>query len=143
MNAADWNEKFGAQFLLTLSDEERRYLGLSEVCADWATVTFHSKTNLWYTRVTAFFEDTTVVKVISEEKRVPDDGVANYEAYTEYDTSLFTENRRMLLPLTSRGKLKSLSASSINAVAPFGCSFSILFETGARTRISLSNPRTN
>lgn len=143
MTAADWNTKFGDQFLITLTNEERRYLGLSSVLPEWDTMAYHSKTNLWHTRVTAFFEGNTITKVISETKRVLGDGTANYENYVEYDTNLITSDRNQLLPLTSRGKAKPLSASNINAVTPFGCSLSIIFESGNDTNLYLSNPRAN
>lgn len=143
MTAADWNRKFGNGFLISLTNEERKYFALDAVDPAWETMTFCSKTNLWYTRVTAFFDGTTIVKVISETKRVLNDGTANYENYVEYDTNLATADRKQLLPLSSRGKPKTLSASSINAVLPFGCSFSLVFEKRANTSIFLSNPRAN
>ena len=143
MTTADWENNFGTHFLITLTNEERRYLGLSELSPDWDALVYCSKTNLWYTRVTAFFDGNTIVKVISENKRVLDDGTANYEGYVEYDTKLDTIERRQLLPLTTRGKPKPLSASNINAVTPFGCSFAIGYESGKDTHLRLNNPRAN
>ena len=143
MTTADWNKKFGDQFLITLTNEERKYLGLSPIFSEWVTVAYHSKTNIWYTRVTAFFDGNTIIKVISETRKVWDNGTANYENYVEYDTNLITADRKQLLPLTSRGKAKPLSVSSINAVTPFGCSLSITFESGKDTSIYLCNPRAN
>lgn len=143
MTTADWVKKFGNNFLITLTNEERRYLGLSDLSHDWDSLVFCSKTNLWYTRVTAFFEGNTIVKVISETKRVLDNGTANYEGYVEYDTKLDTNERKQLLPLTTRGKLKPLSVSNINAVTPFGCRFSIGYESGKDTSLRLNNPRVN
>ncbi len=143
MTTADWENNFGNHFLITLTNEERRYFGLSAVSPDWDTLAYCSKTNLWYTRVTAFFDGNTIIKVISETKRVLDDGTANYENYVEYDTKLDTAERKQLLPLTSRGKPKPLSASNINAVTPFGCSFAIDYESGKDTRLRLNNLRAN
>jgi len=143
VTTADWENKFGNRFLITLTNEERRYLGLSELSPDWDCLAYCSKTNLWYTRVTAFFDGNTIVKVVSETKRVLNDGTANYENYVEYDTSLDTAERKLLLPLTSRGKPKPLSASNINAVTPFGCSFAIVYCSGEDTYLRLSNPRAN
>ena len=143
MTAADWNKKIGDQFLITLTNEERIYLGLSPIFPEWGIIAYHSKTNLWYTRVTAFFEGNTIIKVISERKRVLDDGTVNYENYVEYDTNLITADRKQLLPLTSRGKAKLLSVSNINAVTPFGCQLSITLESGEDTKLHLSNPRAN
>lgn len=143
MTTADWENNFGNHYLITLTNEERRYLGLSALSPDWDTSAYCSKTNLWYTRVTVFFDGNTIVKVISETKRVLDDGNANYENYVEYDTKLDTDQRKLLLPLTSRGKPKVLSASNINAVTPFGCSFAIYYEAGKDTFLLLDNPRAN
>lgn len=143
MTPTDWNEKFDNLFMITLTNEERRYLGLSPVSPDWDTLAYYSKTNLWYTRVTAFFDGNTIIKVISETKRVLADGTANYKSYVEYDTKLDTVERKQLLPLTSRGKPKSLSASNINAVTPFGCNFAIVYEPGKDTLLRLTNPRAN
>lgn len=141
MNAADWNNKFGNDYLITLTNEERRYLALAPISLECDSLVYHSKTNLWYTRVTAFFDGNTIIKVICETKRVLKDGNANYENYVEYDTKLITDNRTHLLPQNGRGKTKPLSASNINAVTPFGCSLSIVFEAGNDTFLSLSNPR--
>lgn len=143
MTTADWKNIFGNHCLITLTNNERRYLGLSELSPDWDALAYCSKTNLWYTRVTAFFNGNTIVKVISETKQVLDDGTANYENYVEYDTRLDTIERKQLLPLTSHGKPRPLSASNINAVTPFGCSFAVGYEAGKDTLLRLSNPRAN
>lgn len=143
MTTVDWNDRFGEGFQISLTDEERKYFALAAIDAAWETMTFCSKTNLWYTRVTAFFDGNTIVKVICENKRVLENGIADYNNYVEYDTNLATKDRKQLLPLTARGKPKSLSASNINAITPFGCHFSILLETGRDTVLYLSNPRAN
>lgn len=137
------NEKFGDSFLISLTNEERRYLALSPIYSEWDTETYHTKTNLWYTKVTAFFDGNTIVKVISETKRILDNGLATYENYVEYDTKLDTDDRKLLLPLTQRGKAKPLSASNINAIMPFGCSFALVLESDNDTFLELSNPRAN
>ena len=82
------NENFGDSFLISLTNEERRYLALSPIYSEWDTETYHTKTNLWYTRVTAFFDGNTIVKVISETKRILDNGLATYENYTKYSSAL-------------------------------------------------------
>lgn len=143
MTDADWDAKFSSDFMINVTNEERTYLGLASILPKWDTLVYHSKTNLWHTRVTAFFDENTIVKVICETKRILDDGITNYEEYSEYDTKLVTDNRNQLLPLTPRGKSKPLSASNINAVTPFGCKFSIIFEREKDTFLVLSNPRAN
>ena len=143
MVTAERNGKFTDNLLITLTNEERRYLGLESIDPEWDTSVYHSKTNFWYTRVTAFFDGNTIVKVISESKRILEDGTENHNSYTEYDTNLTTSDRKQLLPLTSRGKPKMLSASNINAVTPFGCELSIIFDYGKDTILRLANLRAN
>lgn len=143
MTTADWENKFGNHFLINLTNEERRYLGLSELSPDWDSLAYCSKTNLWYTRLTAFFDGSTIVKVISETKKILRNGTVNYENYVEYDTKLETAERKQILPLTARGKPKPLSASNINAITPFGCCFAIGYEFGVDTHMRLDNPRAN
>ncbi|MBQ8731213.1 MAG: immunity 26/phosphotriesterase HocA family protein [Oscillospiraceae bacterium] len=143
MTNADWEKKFGKQFLITLTNEERKCLGLSNLSPDWDALIFCSKTNVTYTRVTAFFDGNTIIKVISETKKASDDGTVNYSSYVEDDTKLETVDRKQLLPLTSRGKPKPLSASNINAVTPFGCSFALSYWVGEDTGMWLNHPRAN
>lgn len=143
MATANQKKYFGDDFLITLTDEERRYLALCGLSSDWDPIVYTSKTNLWHTRTTAFFEDNTIVKVITETKKISSDGTILYESYIECDTHLHTAERKQLLPLTTRGKPKPLSASNINAVIPFGCSFSIAFRAGRDTHLLLKNPRAN
>ncbi len=143
MTTDEWNEKFGEEFVITLTDEERRYFALNPIDPAWETAAFYSKTNSWYTRVTAFFDGDTIVKVIQETKTILSSGILGFEEYREYDTSLSTENRALLLPLTSCGKPKKLSASNITTVTPFGCCFVLYLETGKDTLLGLYNPRAN
>ena len=140
---ADLNEKFDDNHLINLTNEERRYLGLSPISPKWDALIFHSKTKLSHTRATAFFDGNTIIKVISETKKILSDGIANCGDYVEYDTKLLTNDRKQLLPLTTRGKSKPLSASNINSITPFGCSLYIVFESNKDTVFNLSNPRAN
>ncbi len=143
MKTAEWNEKFGEGNIITLTDKERRYFALSPLSPDWECLCFYSKTNLWYTRVTVYFQGDVIVKVISETNKVLDGNNICYKEYTEYDTNLATDCRNFLLPLTTKGKPKPISASNINSVTPFGCRFTIAFETGKETAMRLVNPRAN
>ncbi len=143
MNSNEWKKLYGSPYLITLTDEERQYLALAPISPDWEVRKYYSKTNVWYTGLTAFFDGDTIVKVITESRRFLDDGTENYGSFCEYDTRLETENRELLLPLTSRGKTKKLSASNINAVTPFGCQFNFLFQLDKDSGIWLSNPRAN
>ena len=141
MTETDWNEEFGKELLITLTNEERRYFALAPIHPAWDTNSFYSKTNLWYTKTIVFFDGDTIVKVISETKK--DSKSGGIETYTEYDTQLQTSDRSMLIPLTARGKAKPLTASNINAVRPFGCSLTIQFLFGKDTEMWLVNSRAN
>lgn len=143
MTVADWNELFGNTCLINLTDEERQYLALAPLSPHWDSMTFCSKTNLWYSRLIAYFDGDTIVKCIEETKRVDYEGVPNYELCTEYDTRLYTTNRQQLLPLTSRGKPKPLTATNIRSVTAFGCGASLLKQTGKDTGFALVNRRAN
>lgn len=143
MTNAEWEEKFGQRFMITLTDEERRYLGLSALSADWDALAHCSKTNAWCTRVTVFFDGDTIVKVIGETGFLFADGTVKRDGYEEYDTRLQTDGRKWLLPLTARGKPKPLTASNIKAVTPFGCRMALGYNRGKDSCLRLHNPRAN
>lgn len=134
MTCAEWNELFGKKPFLSLTEVERKYLGISQISSAWDSLVYYSKVNLWYTRTTVFFDGETIVKVISEMQ-----GPAS--EYWEYDTSLETNGCKTLVPSTSRGKPKPLTASNINAVLPYGISFVIRINHSRFTDIGLTNPR--
>lgn len=139
----DWDVLFGKDYFIGLTNTERTYFALNPLSEKWESASYYSKTNMWYTRVVAYFEGNIIVKVIHEEKRMLADNTVNFLYYQEYDTKLETEERKLLLPLTQRGKPKKLSASNISSVLPFGCRFHIQFQKGKETYIVLDNPRGN
>ena len=142
--ATKWDELFGKEFYFVITNEERKYMGLNPVESGWDISQFYSKTNLWHKRTSVFWDDTTIKKIIYEEKRISDN-VITYESIREYDTELMTENREWLLPLTSRGKKKKISATNILAVNPFGCEFYFYLDTANKTSVGMSiyNRRNN
>ena len=103
----EWDIIFGSAPFIELSSTERKYLALAYIDESWDVKKYVSKTNLWYTRVIAFFDSNTIVKVILEQNQVWKDGTINYRSYCEYDTTLKT-SEGMLLPLTDRGKAKKI-----------------------------------
>lgn len=143
MTAADWTEMYGDGFLFSLTNEDREYFALNAVPAASESVTFFRKEGSLHTRVTVFFEGDCIVKVINETLGIGNAGGVWMRQYEEYDTKLFTDGRNMLLPLTSRGKPKKLTASNVNAVTPFGRRLYIRIRDGRNTEISLTNPRGN
>lgn len=144
MKKWDWGEMFGEDFLIEIKNEERKYFGLEEIDSEWQTTVYYSKTNLWHKRLVVFWNGNAIVKVIDEEKRVLSDGRINYESHREFDTYLLTEDRELILPLTSRGKKKKVSYANVLAIMPFGCSFYFCIDSShnsTRARICVNHPR--
>ncbi len=142
--AWDWNEMFGDGFFFELKNNERKYFGLNEIEDPWEHEVFYSKTNIWYKRTTIFFRGDVIVKVSSEEIRMPQDE-PTLRSYCEYDVELKTDNRLMILPLTARGKPKKLTPANVLAFTPTGCRFYISMDTvnSRGTFIDVCNLRNN
>ncbi len=129
-------------YCIMLSDEERRYLALDPVDPSWEKVSVYSVTGCLKKRTVLFYEGNTIVKVIYEEYSVKDDGSYISRSYNEFDTRLETDNRTMLLPLTSRGRAKPVTPTNVMAVKPFGCEFFIFLQNG-KSYIIVRNLRNN
>lgn len=145
MAAFDWNELYPDGFMLSLTNEERRYLALDPIARDAQTITYIRTEDTLHTRVTVFFDGDCIVKVITESL-AGRNGVFWMHQYDEYDTRLMTEGRQTLLPLTARGKPKKLTASTINAVTPFGCRLYLRIQNTSlskSTELYLLNPRSS
>ena len=154
MTHAEWTERFGEGFLFSLTSRERGFLALGPISPDWESIEYIKVDALMHSRTTVFFDGDTIVKVIEENMRVRDGGFIDYRQYTEYDTHLLTENRRMLLPLTGRGKPKKLSPAVISKIEPFGCALYIqlmppeshepgIHNPASPSTMTLVNPRAN
>ena len=131
MNDTRWNALFGADFFIRVTNEERRYLALDPIRKDWEITQYWSKTNYYYSRVTVFWSGNEIRKVIWEENKLHSETKAPIlRLISEFDTCLLTENRRMLLPLTARGKPKPVTPSNIRSVDPFGCTFYFAVDGG-------------
>lgn len=107
MAVFDWNEMYADGFMFSLTNEERRYFALDPIAQDAETITFIKKEDTLHTRVTVFFEGNFIVKVINETLGGKGDTIW-MRRYEEYDTRLLTDQKQMLLPLSSRGKQKNL-----------------------------------
>ena len=129
-------------YCIMLNDEERRYLALDPLDKSWEKVTYYSVTYLIKKRTELFYSGNTIVKVIYEEYSVNDDGTYNWKSYNEFDTHLETDNRTMLLPLTSRGRAKPVTPTNIMAIKPFGCDFYIYLQND-KSYILVRNLRNN
>lgn len=143
MKPEQWEKQFGTQYLITLENEMRPYFALEKVESWWDKQVYYSRTNLWWKRTTLFFDGDMIRKVIEEEKQVNADKEIRRQSYREYDTCLPTKERKLLFPLTKRGKPKPLTASAVANTIPSGCVFFLEMETGRDTILSVSNFRSN
>lgn len=125
MKPQEWEKLFGTGCVINLTDEERRYFALDPIDPAWERQCFCYQSYKRYTRLTIFFSGSTIVKGIEEEIYRQDDGFCFEESCTEYDTRLLTEDRQFILPLTSRGKPRKLTATAVRGVTPFGCSLTV------------------
>lgn len=124
--AFNWDEQFGSEYFITVTNEERRYLGLDPIQDDWEITQYTGKTNITYSRTTVFWNDAEIRKVIVEEIRLPEgENIPVSRSISEHDTFLKTDNRKTLLPLTAKGKPKPVTASNILAITPFGSTFEL------------------
>ncbi|MCR5610085.1 MAG: immunity 26/phosphotriesterase HocA family protein [Lachnospiraceae bacterium] len=129
-------------FFVILSDQQRKYFALEPINAQWEKQTFYSVIHNAYRRTVIFFRGNVVVKVIHEEYRVGEESTYYLIKYGEYDTYLNTENKTVLLPLTEKGKEKTLTASNVMSITPFGFEFFIeIFRN--QCRIYAGKPRNN
>ena len=97
-----WTELFGNDYYIEIKNSERKYFGLNEIASNWEKSEFYSKTNICYKKTVVFGEKDTIKKVIVEENCMTDDGMVHSRYYQEFDTVIETENREMILPLTTR-----------------------------------------
>ncbi len=140
---APWEKEFGSQHLIMLENDTRPYFALEKMESRWEKQTYYSRTNLWWKRTELFFDGDTIRKVIEEEKQVRTNGEIYRQSYREYDTCLQTQERKLLLPLTKRGKPKPLTASAVGNTTPFGCTFFLEMEKGRETTLYAGNLRSN
>ena len=55
-----WDELFGTEFFLVITNEERKYMGLNAVEEGWELSRFYSKTNLFHKRTSVFWHQDTI-----------------------------------------------------------------------------------
>lgn len=95
-----------------LTNDQRRYFGLRLIAEGWEKLQLSPDVYVYYDR-------DNLVKVL------------NYEwGYLEYDTSIRTVNREMLLPQTQRGKPQKLTVPRILKIKGSGVQFSGSFLGG-------------
>ncbi len=95
------------EYLIDLDDTKRYYYGLSPIAPEWDRVVRFSATHCIMKRSEIYFEGNTVKKLIYEELG----GEKGYRYYLESDMDTATNNRRTVIPKTSRGREKTLTPS--------------------------------
>ena len=95
------------KLIFELTNEQRKYLGLTPVEENWELVKFSD--DVYY-----YFEDDTIRKKISVK------GNYYHEAELNEKTA---ENRTMILPKTERGKIKKFNYTATQSFSPFGTYF--------------------
>ena len=100
-------EKFfvEGEHFIDLSNEERYYYGLQPLKEEWDKVTKYSVTYQVYKRTEIYFEGDKIKKIIYEEKHGPEKVNCSY---LESDMDAETENRELVIPKTSRGRMQPL-----------------------------------
>ena len=127
---------------ITLTDEERYYLALDAIQPKWEQESLFSVTHNWRKRTILFYEGNTIVKIINEEQYADGEGKISSINYRECDTRLETDDRKMLLPLISRGSSKPITPTNVMAVLPFGCELYLYLHQN-ESMILARNPRNN
>ncbi len=78
---------------------------------------------MYYKKTTAFWSGNDVKKIIYEVRKISSKGELLYESILEYDAFVRTDNREMIIPKTSRGKMKRVNSTNLLSVKEAGCSF--------------------
>jgi hypothetical protein len=96
-----------------ITNEQRRYIGLEPIGADWDVVAYKNRQNIGEI-VYLLFDGDTIRRLI----RIDD---CHYEEIQLHEQT--AENRTLLLPKTKRGKPKSLNFAATQALRGIGCYF--------------------
>jgi len=140
MTNTEWNQRFGEDFFINLSNEERRYFALNEISPEWDRETLYFDAHDCYQRMSIFFYGNTIVKVIVETQQFTFG--QHVRCYGEDDTKIDTVNREFLLR-QSDDALIPLSVSNIHSLYYLcrDCSLRIYFNPDT-TFMRLRNART-
>lgn len=100
-----------------LSNTQRKYFGLKPVHSNWDKISLSDS-------VAVYFNKNQIEKVLNYS-------FGNSEiGYFEYDTNIATIDRKILIPLTSRGNNQKLSVPRLLKIRGNGISFSATFVGG-------------
>ncbi len=95
------------EHIIDLDDRQRYYYGLAPMNLGWDREVVFSVTYNCNKRTEIFYEGNTVKKIIYEEYN----SNSEYRTYMEADMDTLTNNRRFILPKTSRGREQPLTPS--------------------------------
>lgn len=95
------------EHIIELSNDMRYYYGLFPLDKNWDRQTSFSVTHGIMKRTEMFFDGNTVKKFIYEELA----GKDGYKYYLECDTDTATNDRKLIIPKTSRGREQPLTPS--------------------------------
>ena len=118
------------EYIVDLTNEERRYFGLEELRKEYDVEYCFSRTYGHNKRTTLVYSGDNIVKIIYEEHVLDKQGQFIGASYTEYDTNLRTEGRVKLLPLTNKGHVKSVTSTNVMSMPATGFIFG--FQTGSK-----------
>ncbi|MCL2136842.1 MAG: immunity 26/phosphotriesterase HocA family protein [Coriobacteriia bacterium] len=93
--------------LFELTNEQRYYLGLTQVHKSWERIEFDENTYL-------YFHDDKLVKIINVSENM------YYESELNETTA---ENRTLILPKTSKGKIRKLNQTALRSLRGIGVYF--------------------
>lgn len=96
-----------------LTNHQRMYFGLSKVQDDWDRLRLDAK-------VVAYFDKSRIVKILCYL----------HGGYIEYDASIETLNREVLLPKTRRGRQQKLTVPRLTKIKGSGVQFSSTYTGG-------------
>lgn len=109
-------------YILTLTNIERKYLALEEIKDGYDIDVFFSTKGQFHRRMKLFYDKNIILKVIIEEIYM-EENIPVSQFYKEFDTHLETDERKLILPLTLKGRPKTITLSNIESIMPFGCLF--------------------
>lgn len=96
----------------TLNNEHRKYMGLQLVEENWELVKYRKKE---FEEYYVYFDKNKIRKVI--KYFISNTDISIEESDVDYDT---IENRTMVLPKTSRGKIRKLNGTTIDSFSSYG-----------------------
>ncbi|NQZ76240.1 MAG: immunity 26/phosphotriesterase HocA family protein [Ekhidna sp.] len=97
--------------MLELTNRQREYLGLDLIESDWER--FELKAGPYQPESTLYFEGDFLKKQI----------VSNENQYYEWPVNIQTRSKSIILPKTSKGKEKKLTAATLEKYKPDGVAF--------------------